>query len=56
MEDKLWCDLESDEERLAFVESGRAYETGIIAKALEFDIIELLKFRIAAALAKGAEG
>jgi len=47
MENKLWSDLETDEQRIEFLESGRAWDTGIIAKVLEPDIISLLKARIA---------
>lgn len=36
----LWCDLVTDEERIEFIESGRAYETGIIAPAIEAEIIK----------------
>lgn len=46
-ENKLWCDLKTDIERLEFIKSGRAHETGILAKAMEKDIISLLAFRIA---------
>ena len=34
MNQKLWCDLKTDCERIEFLESGRACETGIIAPAM----------------------
>ena len=43
----LWADLLSDEERIAFLESGRACETGIIAPAIVDDIVKTIKCRIA---------
>jgi hypothetical protein len=43
----LWSDLESDEERVAFLESGRAYETGIIAPVMVDEIVKAIKCRIA---------
>lgn len=42
----LWCDLTTDEDRLMFLELGRAEETGIIAPSVVPDIIELVKSRI----------
>ena len=41
----LWCDLKNDEERIEFLKSGRACDTGIIAQSLVSDIVELLKYR-----------
>lgn len=35
----LWVDLRSDEERSAFIKSGMANKTGIIAPSMEEDII-----------------
>lgn len=43
----LWRDLKSDEERLAFIRSGRAYETGILAKAIEHDCATAFESKIA---------
>lgn len=40
---KLWSDCRDDQERAEFIESGRAYETGIIAKAVEQDLIRSLR-------------
>ena len=34
----LFCDCETDEEKSEFFLSGRAYDTGIAAKAVEKDI------------------
>ena len=39
LETALWCDCENDEERIYFLSSGRAWETGIIAKELVPQII-----------------
>lgn len=41
----LWCDLVDDAERIAFLESGRAVETGIIAPVMVPEIIEVFRFR-----------
>lgn len=35
---KLFCDLKSDEEKASFFLSGRGYETGVIAKAIQNDV------------------
>ena len=43
----LWSDLESDDERIAFLESGRAHDTGIIAPVMVAEIVKALKCRIA---------
>lgn len=43
----LWADLESDDERVAFLESGRAHQTGIIAPVMVDEIVKALKCRIA---------
>lgn len=42
---KLWCDLKTDQERVEFLRSGRAWETGIIAQAMVKEIIEVFEFR-----------
>lgn len=39
----LWSDLTDDEERVAFLESGRAWETGIIAPVMVDEIINAFK-------------
>lgn len=45
----LWCDLTSDEEKLEFLRSGRATETGIIAHAMIDNLVavysELLRLQ-----------
>ena len=46
IEDMLWCDCKTDKDRVAFLKSGRAYDTGIIALSLVSDIVELLEFRM----------
>ena len=43
---KLWCDLKNDREKMEFIQCGRAHETGIIAKALEHDIVKLLEEKL----------
>ena len=43
---RLWSDLVTDNDRLSFLESGRAVETGIIAPVLVPDIIDLVKYRM----------
>jgi len=45
----LWCDLENDRERLAFIKSGLAVDTGIIALAMAEDLVEVYR-RIDAAV------
>ena len=34
IETALWCDCETTHERIEFLKSGRAWEVGIIAKAI----------------------
>lgn len=36
--DKLFCDLKTDEEKSNFFLSGRGYETGVIAQAIQNDV------------------
>lgn len=43
----LWCDLNTDEERILFLESGRAYETGIMAPVMIDEVVKAIKCRIA---------
>lgn len=45
MKDKLWCDLETDQEKAEFLRSGRAYETGIIADSIANEVAEAFEFR-----------
>lgn len=45
LSDLLWCDLVSDAERIAFLESGRAVATGLIAPAMVSEIVEVFRFR-----------
>jgi len=45
----LWCDLQTDRERLEFIQSGRAVDTGIIAQAMVTDLVEVYR-RIDAAI------
>ena len=44
---KLWCDLSNDEERIEFLLSGRAVETGIIAPFVVDDVIRAFKATVA---------
>lgn len=43
----FWCDLKTDEERIAFLKSGRACETGIIAPSIVDIVIHAFQCRIA---------
>jgi hypothetical protein len=45
----LWGDLQTDRERLEFIESGRAVDTGILAQAMVEDLVEVYR-RIDAAV------
>lgn len=42
---KLWSDLRNDTERVEFLLSGRAHETGIIAPAIVDDVAEAFAYR-----------
>lgn len=44
--DLLWCDLETDAERMAFLVGGGAMRTGIMAEAITPDVVELLGCRL----------
>ena len=39
MKDKLWCDLRSTEEKIEFLRSGRAVDTGIMSASIAKDIL-----------------
>jgi hypothetical protein len=43
----LWSELESDEERIEFLESGRAQETGIIASVTVPDVVKAFRYKLA---------
>lgn len=45
----LWCDLQTDREKLEFIRSGRAVDTGILAPAMVEDLVEVYR-RIADAV------
>jgi len=45
----LWGDLQTDRERLEFIESGRAVDTGILAPAMVEDLVKVYR-RIDAAV------
>jgi len=45
METKLWSDLETDKERIEFLQTGRGVETGIIAPVMIDEVIKLLQLR-----------
>lgn len=49
-DDKLWCDLKTDQERVEFLLSGRAWETGIIARAIVEDVAAAFRDRAIADL------
>ena len=40
MKNKLWCDLKTDSEKVEFLRSGRAFETGIIAKSIVEEVAQ----------------
>jgi len=46
MDDMLWCDCKTDEEREQFILSGDAYKTGIIAEAMQADLAIAYKTKI----------
>lgn len=39
MKNKLFCDLKTNQEKLEFFMAGRGYDTGIVAKALQEELI-----------------
>lgn len=41
--EKVWGDLSTDTEKAEFIQSGRALETGIIAKSIELDVANAFK-------------
>ena len=45
LKDALWSDCETDEERVNFLLSGRAHETGVIAKAIVHEVALAFIFR-----------
>ena len=47
----LWCDLRTDCERLEFIRSGLASDTGILARAMIEDLVEVYQ-RIDAAISR----
>ena len=45
LHEALWTDCETDEERVNFLISGRGFETGIIAKAVQNEVAMAFRFR-----------
>ncbi len=45
MSRKLWCDLKTDQEKADFLRSGKAWDTGIIARGIEKEVAEAFQFR-----------
>ena len=45
LHEALWADCETDAERVNFLISGRGFETGIIAKAIQHEIAMVFQFR-----------
>jgi len=45
LREALWSDCESDAERVNFILSGRAHETGIISKAIQHEVAMAFHFR-----------
>ncbi len=41
--DKLWCDMKTIDQKIGFLESGRAHETGVIAKSLIPELVDILR-------------
>ena len=50
----LWGDLQTDRERLEFIESGRAVDTGILAQAMVEDLAGVYR-RIDAAISRAEQ-
>jgi len=50
----LWCDLRTDCERLEFIRSGLASDTGILARAMIEDLVEVYQ-RIDAAISRAEQ-
>lgn len=42
---KVWSECADDIERAEFIECGRAWETGIIARGIETEVAEAFRFR-----------
>lgn len=42
---KFWCDLTTDIEKSEFIRCGRAYETGLIAHAIQDEIADIFEQR-----------
>jgi len=45
LHEALWADCETDEERVNFLISGRGFETGIMAKAVQHEVAMAFQFR-----------
>uniref|UniRef100_A0A6H1ZEV3 Uncharacterized protein n=1 Tax=viral metagenome TaxID=1070528 RepID=A0A6H1ZEV3_9ZZZZ len=45
LHEALWTDLETDQERFDFLISGRGFETGIMAKAIQHEVAMAFQFR-----------
>jgi len=45
LSEALWSDCETDEERFLFLQMGRGWETGVIAKAIQNEVAMAFKFR-----------
>ncbi len=42
---KLWCDLNTDQEKAEYLRSGDAWSAGIISRAIEKEVAEAFQFR-----------
>lgn len=42
IETALWCDCETTEDKILFLQSGRAWETGIISKEMALAFLDAL--------------
>jgi len=45
MNNKLWCDLKTDQEKAEFLRSGKACGSGIIAEEIQKEVAEAFQFR-----------
>ena len=46
LKNALWSDMETDEERVEFLRSGRAWKTGVISQSLINDVADAFEYRV----------
>lgn len=56
MSNMVWADCTNDLERAEFIESGRAYETGVIAPSIATEVADAFRFRHDKTKAQGKPG